>query len=313
MPKIIDANIQLPILVERIEPNPIIVPKPTLISRGSNSIEVEQTFQCDVDYYGGVGIEQNGDVDAKLVKNPNTMTATLTGLSRNTEYTIKGVGLSILGNETISEGLVVRTKANPIPDEYQLVEYLGSNGLQYISVFTTNGSPTGIDIDFQPINSISDTIIAGQIDNNAPCIFFGTAFAISYAYKQGSAGSISVPITYDKVNVKINFNKDLNIVQNGTVIYIANQYYVNSKPFLLFNGWYGGPYVGAQCRIFRSHIQSFINTDPHDLTTNIEFKLYSVYRKSDNKPGMYDIVNNVFYTNQGSGEFTVGPNKGWEE
>lgn len=113
MSKIIDANIQLPILVERIEPNPIIVPKPTLISKTSSSIEVEQTFQCDVDYYGGVGIEQNGDVDAKLVKNPNTMTATLTGLSRDTEYTIKGVGLPILGNKTISEGLVVRTNASP--------------------------------------------------------------------------------------------------------------------------------------------------------------------------------------------------------
>ena len=26
-------------------------------------------------------------------------------------------------------------------------------------------------------------------------------------------------------------------------------------------------------------------------------------RKQDNKPGLYDIVNNVFYTNQGTGEF----------
>jgi len=29
-----------------------------------------------------------------------------------------------------------------------------------------------------------------------------------------------------------------------------------------------------------------------------------VIRTSDNKPGMYDIVNDVFYTNQGTGEFT---------
>ena len=36
---------------------------------------------------------------------------------------------------------------------------------------------------------------------------------------------------------------------------------------------------------------------------------YPVYRKSDSKPGMYDIVNGVFYTNQGTGEFLVGPNK----
>ena len=30
------------------------------------------------------------------------------------------------------------------------------------------------------------------------------------------------------------------------------------------------------------------------------------YRNSDNKVGLYDIVNNVFYTNQGTGEFLYG-------
>ena len=32
-------------------------------------------------------------------------------------------------------------------------------------------------------------------------------------------------------------------------------------------------------------------------------------RKSDNKPGLYDLANNEFYTNQGTGDtdFTVGP------
>lgn len=30
------------------------------------------------------------------------------------------------------------------------------------------------------------------------------------------------------------------------------------------------------------------------------------YRKLDNVIGMYDIVNNVFYTNQGTGEFIAG-------
>ena len=31
------------------------------------------------------------------------------------------------------------------------------------------------------------------------------------------------------------------------------------------------------------------------------------YRKSDNKPGMYDLVTGTFFVNQGTGEFTVGP------
>ena len=30
------------------------------------------------------------------------------------------------------------------------------------------------------------------------------------------------------------------------------------------------------------------------------------YRESDNKPGLYDLVNNEFYTNQGTGDFDKG-------
>ena len=32
------------------------------------------------------------------------------------------------------------------------------------------------------------------------------------------------------------------------------------------------------------------------------------YRKSDNAAGLYDTVNNVFYTNAGTGKFIIGPN-----
>ena len=37
-------------------------------------------------------------------------------------------------------------------------------------------------------------------------------------------------------------------------------------------------------------------------------QLIPCYRKADNEAGMYDIVNDVFYTNAGSGSFIVGPN-----
>ena len=35
--------------------------------------------------------------------------------------------------------------------------------------------------------------------------------------------------------------------------------------------------------------------------------LVPCYRKADSVAGLYDLVNNTFYTNQGTGEFTVGP------
>jgi len=41
--------------------------------------------------------------------------------------------------------------------------------------------------------------------------------------------------------------------------------------------------------------------------TTLVRNMIPCYRRSDLKPGMYDTVNNVFYTNSGSGEFILGP------
>ena len=40
--------------------------------------------------------------------------------------------------------------------------------------------------------------------------------------------------------------------------------------------------------------------------TNVIKNFVPCYRKSDNVAGLYDLVNNVFYTNQGTGNFIVG-------
>ena len=60
---------------------------------------------------------------------------------------------------------------------------------------------------------------------------------------------------------------------------------------------YGGDVTGLQkikyCKIWEED--------------NLIRNLVPCYRKSDNKLGLYDIVNGKFYTNQGTGEFTAGP------
>ena len=38
----------------------------------------------------------------------------------------------------------------------------------------------------------------------------------------------------------------------------------------------------------------------------LERNFIPCYRKSDNKPGMYDLVTNTFYTNIGTGDFIIG-------
>ena len=291
MAKIIDLDIQLPLIVRK--PNPIIVPKPTLISRGVSSIEVEQTFQCDVDYYGGVGIEQYGAVDAKLVKNPNTMTATLTGLMQNTEYTIKGVGLPILGNETIGEGLVVMTKASPIPDEYQLVEYLESDGSgQYIDTLYIP------QVDSEIIAKMAITSTSGQ---NVSGITYGSSAGwFNFGYVPGldpnklllswftTNTSISGPYvdldfhiyertnSYQKIDGVTYSNISLTSVPSSLSFYL---FYVHVNYVPLPNvATYKQKFAYFKIRIAGEEIKS----------------MYPVYRKADSKPGMYDIVNGVF-------------------
>ena len=39
---------------------------------------------------------------------------------------------------------------------------------------------------------------------------------------------------------------------------------------------------------------------------DLKIDLIPCYRKSDNEPGMYDIINNEFYTNAGTGTFDIG-------
>lgn len=307
MPKIIDANIQLPILVERIEPNPIIVPKPTLISKTSGSIEVEQTFQCDVDYYGGVGIEQNGDVDAKLVKNPNTMTATLTGLSYDTEYTIKGVGLSILGNETISEGLVVRTKASPIPYEYQLVEWIKSNGGYFNNIPIVPDNLTDYELYFK-IDSLG---FLGSVWVVGSRVSYGgrnNCLAGSWNYSADAGweynGYSTFPMVYGQkvyfksAHGKLYFNDNL-------VCDRSSQYSIS------WNAGYncglfckGGEQAGNQKMTFYDFLKIRHNDE-------LVYDLYPVYRKSDNYVGLYCIVTNQFIPSVVN-SFTVGPNKEWE-
>ena len=85
---------------------------------------------------------------------------------------------------------------------------------------------------------------------------------------------------------------------------------------------YACPYSNIVSHTYTDYIFAFnTNNSPQEFTT---MKLYSFqiyesgvlqrdfvpcYRNSDNKPGLYDIKNNVFYINKAStgSDFTKGP------
>lgn len=315
MAKIIDLDIVLPLIVEPVRPNTVEVGTPVVTNIGLTSFDVEQTFSSEVDYYGGiyVGESADGNDDATLVKNPGYLNKTITGLSRGTTYYVNGVALPIMGNINLGQQIAITTRTNPIPDEYQLVEYLQSTGTQYIDTESSPQLTTGFEIEYSFYQNNNENAVFGA--STADSYSRGINYAIDrytnsqYAYLGSSNYNIYSFLGFDvKHNVKFNLTgSDYIMYLNDTDIFIRNVVSVPNLNLFLFGRNFNGTLAASTPFSGKIYKFKLLNIG---LT---EKDLYSVYRKSDNKPGMYDIVNNVFYTNQGTGEFSVGPDKEWDE
>lgn len=187
-----------------------------------------------------------------------------------------------------------------LPDEYQEVEYIESTGTQWIDTgISPNillkgeitimpkrygypiGSTNGQNKDYWGINFHSS--------NKFEC-YLGSG-----TYPKESNWSLDT-----KYNIVINDNKKF--YANNTLLTdfsnIQNNYNFNTnKNIYLFRMNYSNLTVGY----FRFYNAKFWNNG------EVVRDFVPCYRKSDNEIGMYDVVNNVFYTNAGTGTFTKGP------
>lgn len=224
----------------------------------------------------------------------------LENLTQNTEYHIKSYGQNSSGLVYGSE-LVQRTLYNPIPLEYQLVEYLETTAGQYLNLGYVLYNNDRYNFKFNIMSSANTTcIILGAYDinqhmfvtyntrwyytvNNAINQYFGSVDNNVHSLKLDENG-----FWLDDVHISIN------VANTGTYpLYLGHR------------AAYPNEYANRQFWYY------FDLNNYEGYSGNNKCKLYPVYRIADSKPGMYDIVNNVFYTNQGTGEFAVGPDKEW--
>lgn len=178
------------------------------------------------------------------------------------------------------EYVLVSKDDNPylLPNGYQEVEYIQSTGTQYIDtgIGPANvGQTVRIELDFQVTEYVNNTWICGT--QELECGFSG-GFYSHFTYSQTSdylartmATGSAKKTTTNKVML---FARDF----NGTIT----------------------EYRPAKVKIYSTSI--YIDDE---LVRNF----IPCYRKSDNVVGLYDLVNNVFYTNEGTGEFLKGENK----
>ena len=196
-------------------------------------------------------------------------------------------------------------KESRLPSAYQEVEYIQSTGTQYIKIKDGQVDSTyGLKLKYSVIGE-QDNYVAGFGSTDNKRFLFPTlskAINNTWRYGWGTYGTGDTTPNYS-VNVypdgltnvyecELNYmnNKKIKFADNEeTTILGANQDFTNTD-FYLFKSYS----TAMKARIYEAKLS---------YGTTLIRDLIPCYRKSDYKPGLYDIVEGIFYTNDGEGEF----------
>ena len=185
------------------------------------------------------------------------------------------------------KALMNSAKGSRLPSEYQEVEWIGSDGSgQYIIVEQRTATypyfPFSLDDTFKiKISSLANTdrMSACAVASYAELLINNLVMSARF-YVSGNPSSVVLiedePCEYD--------------------FYVSKVFNLRYSPFLLFAYNINGNYS------FKGKIYYF----RWNRGADVYKELVPCYRKSDNEIGMYDIINDIFYTNQGTGTFTKG-------
>lgn len=191
-----------------------------------------------------------------------------------------------------------------LPNTYKQLDFIGSTGTQIIDTNYISSKNTKIECDFQ-YNSTessygtSDTAlfgtgVSGDVNatltfNVASSNFMG---AVHYNY-QVNCGAV------DLLRHKLLFNDESKMYLDDVYKGIASSYesYSNSRNLYLFRNNQSNLISGAKAKIFTCKI--------YDNGTLVR-DFIPVIRVDDKELGLYDLVNDVFYTNKGTGKFYGG-------
>ena len=194
-----------------------------------------------------------------------------------------------------------------LPTEYQEVEYIESSGTQYIDtgVVATSGFEIDIKINIDTVTGSMAPILYAH-EPSEPYKRNFIAYTSSKKMEIDAGDKItqtSVTLTGDDVIKASNVEDDFYLNVNGTnytptvTTAASNLEYSGRTMHLLHGNGYDVGYTSGKvyyCKITvdGTLVRSFV----------------PCYRKSDNIVGLYDLVNGVFYTNAGTGNFAKGKN-----
>ena len=193
-----------------------------------------------------------------------------------------------------------------LPSEYQKLDYIEGNGTQYIdSLFNpTNGFK--INICFELTDLSSRSTIFGLNGSDKEC-FFRIDNANIYSFWANTKGSSGYSYANGfeinkKYKVECCFNTQSYLkINNEVLVNLTNSLsFIDHTIPILGEYTVGGILYKAKAKLYSCKI--------YDLDYNIVRDFIPCYKKSDNVIGLYDLINNQFYTNAGTGTFLKGNN-----
>lgn len=292
MAKIIDLDIELPVIVREQSPNTVTIGTPVVTYASSNIIEVETTFSSDVDYVGGISINETG---ATYIDNPQYMSKMFTGLTPATKYTFNGVGLPVMGEKTYGPLIEVWTSASPIPPEYQLVEW-GQPSAVNLYVITSDYTYAilnlgAIKYEMTPLQNAG----RGQLMFGDSLVY--RHFTLSNTMYFDVNGSVRIQLSIAQyLNAKAEWEVGNNFIKRNGITIASGAVSSSINETSNFY-WFQEPH-------------RFGWGELTDKNGEYMHRLFPVYLKSDTtQTGWYDIIHYQFYPQQWSAQ---GPDKEWE-
>lgn len=266
----------------------------TKIDGGKQAITFNNDTEPCAVYVNGE-LQENVSFVPQMVQGTNVV-------SYESEYKKNHIEIEIDGNTTQSI----------LPREYQEVEYIESTGTQYIDTGILASPVFKMEADFQfTYNYLGTTEkpTNGTVQSPSYIAFgYNTAVTATNFYLAYSSYTVDTSIPFDTKKHRCviqglggsgntgRWNIDGSVGDKTGII--NGTFSKGTLPFILFarNSKSGiGGFAKMRLFAFKFYEDNIIIRD-----------FIPCYRKADNVIGLYDLVNGVFYTNQGTGTFLKG-------
>lgn len=216
----------------------------------------------------------------------------------NKFYTNSGTGS--FGSGATTGGVV---------EEYQRVEYIEATGTQYIDTGFVTKPTTAVEIDFQYTSlSVQQRMFGHTYDSDTSNnMSFGSYIngvgCYAYAYKDGTGNWITTGIkaTTTRTKVLMDGKNKIYSINDGTTYKtsLAGSLTRTSNATMVI---FGDHRTSSSSLLSKMKLYSFKLWDNGTLVRDF----VPVVRSRDGVAGLYDMVENKFYTNAGSGSFKAG-------